>query len=95
MSQARSWFEIQLAKAAAVATDIYLYGVIGSFDISAGMFLDALHEVKSKAINLHINSPGGGVDDGIAIYNALKDHPATVNVTVDAVGVTDWTKYST
>lgn len=81
----RSWFEIKSADAAADATDIYVYDAIGRFGISASAFLDAILSVSSKSINLHINSPGGQVDDGIAIYNAIKDHPATVTGTVDGM----------
>lgn len=36
-------------------------------------------------INVHVNSYGGSVADGLAIYNALKAHPARVRVTVDGV----------
>lgn len=45
--------------------------------------LQALGDVKT--INVRINSDGGSVFDGVAIYNALKDHPATINVTVDGI----------
>lgn len=85
MPETGSWFEIKSADAASGATDIYLYGGIGSYGITAGDFLSAISGVKSKTINLHVNSPGGGVDDGIAIYNALKDHPAAVHGTVDGL----------
>ncbi|MEV7211455.1 head maturation protease, ClpP-related, partial [Streptomyces sp. NPDC093554] len=34
---------------------------------------------------LHVNSPGGSVFEGIAIYNMLKRHKAKVNVYVDAL----------
>lgn len=30
-------------------------------------------------INLHLNTPGGDVYDGIAIYNELKNHPAQIH----------------
>ena len=36
-------------------------------------------------IQVRINSVGGDVFDGTAIYNLLKDHPATVNVHVDGI----------
>ena len=32
-----------------------------------------------KQINVHINSYGGEVAEGLAIYNALKNHKAKVN----------------
>jgi ATP-dependent protease ClpP protease subunit len=36
-------------------------------------------------IDVHINSPGGDVWEGLAIHNMLKDHEAKVNVKVDGV----------
>ncbi|MFV2394034.1 Clp protease ClpP, partial [Escherichia coli] len=36
-------------------------------------------------INLHINSPGGDVFEGIAIFNALKTHGASITAYVDGV----------
>lgn len=47
-----------------------------------------IQEVKAlgdiDVIDLKINSPGGSVHDGLTIYNYLKQHKATVNVTVMA-----------
>lgn len=67
--------------------EIYLYGVIGSvFDgISASQFatdLKALGAVKN--INIYINSPGGFVMEGRAIYSRLKAHAARKIVHVDS-----------
>jgi ATP-dependent protease ClpP protease subunit len=45
--------------------------------------LDALGEVDT--INVLINSPGGNVWDGLAIFNLLKQHEATINVSVEAL----------
>lgn len=55
-------------------------------DTTAAGFRDALKSLGDvKEINLHINSPGGSVFEGIAIYNMLKQHKAKVNVYVDAL----------
>lgn len=55
-------------------------------DTSAAGFRDALKQLGDvKNINLHINSPGGSVFEGIAIYNMLKQNPAHINVYVDGV----------
>lgn len=55
-------------------------------DTSAAGFRDSLKQLGDvKTINLHINSPGGSVFEGIAIYNMLKNHPAYINVYVDAL----------
>jgi ATP-dependent protease ClpP protease subunit len=36
-------------------------------------------------IKVRINSPGGAVSDGVAIYNALKTHGAQINVVVEGL----------
>src|SRR3990172_3975841 len=40
-----------------------------------------------RHIDLSINSPGGNVFDGIAIYNMLRAHQAKVVVTIDGIAV--------
>lgn len=64
---------------------VYIYDEIGYFGITANDFVQDLQAIKAPAIDLHLNTPGGDVFDGIAIYNALKDHPSTVTVTVDGL----------
>lgn len=55
-------------------------------DTSAAGFRDALKSLGDvKKINLHINSPGGSVFEGIAIYNMLKQNSAQINVYVDGL----------
>ncbi|WP_297820025.1 head maturation protease, ClpP-related [uncultured Lactobacillus sp.] len=55
-------------------------------DTSAAGFRDALKSLGDvKEINLHINSPGGSVFEGIAIYNMLKQNKAKVNIYIDAL----------
>lgn len=55
-------------------------------DTSAAGFRDSLKQLGDvDTINLHINSPGGSVFEGIAIYNMLKNNPAQINVYVDAL----------
>ena len=71
--------------------EISIYGEIVSekwFDeeTSATSFKDDLNDLDDvDTINLHINSPGGSVFEGIAIHNMLKMHKATVNVYVDGL----------
>ncbi len=68
------------------AADIYIYDEIGYWGVTARQFvsdLQALGEVSH--INLHINSPGGDVFDGIAIFNALKHHGAAITVHIDGL----------
>ena len=55
-------------------------------ETSAVSFRDALKESGDvSTINLSINSGGGSVFDGIAIYNMLKSHKATVNVYIEGL----------
>src|SRR4030065_1186148 len=77
----RSWYEIKAKQGAA---DVYIYDEIGAWGITASAFVNELRGLKGKALNVYINSPGGSVFDGIAIYNALSRHEGGVNVTVDS-----------
>jgi len=70
--------------------EIWLYDQIGqSFwgdGISAKAFQKELAALgKVSTISLRINSPGGDVFDGFAIYNQLAQHPAAIEVTVDGL----------
>ena len=66
--------------------EISIYGEIVSEEISATSFKDDLDDLGDvKTINLHINSPGGSVFEGIAIHNMLKMHKAKINVYVDGL----------
>jgi ATP-dependent Clp endopeptidase proteolytic subunit ClpP len=58
----------------------------GEWGISAREFRAALAELGDvQQINLHINSPGGEVYEGIAILNELRRHPAGVTAIVDGL----------
>ncbi|GAF63651.1 Clp protease [Bacillus sp. TS-2] len=68
-------------------TELTIYGDIGeSFwyeSVSASDVMEALKRVETEEIDVHINSAGGDVFEGIAIYNQLKNHKAKVTVYVD------------
>jgi len=69
-------------------TDIYIYGDITSYpwdetDVSSYGLAKQLETVKAGTINLYINSYGGEVAEGLAIYNSLKRHSAKVNAYCD------------
>lgn len=70
--------------------EIFVYGPIGgSFwddGITAELMVQALASVgQDQRVTVRINSPGGVVDEGIAIYNALKRHKGGVDTVVDAI----------
>ncbi|MBT8123899.1 MAG: Clp protease ClpP, partial [Gammaproteobacteria bacterium] len=80
---ATTWYSIQ-AKDKGPA-DVYIYDAIGFFGIEAEAFVKDFDAIKADKINLRINSPGGDVFDGMAIFNAIKRHPAKVTTEIDGV----------
>ncbi|PLR93198.1 head maturation protease, ClpP-related [Bacillus sp. T33-2] len=74
--------------------ELYIYGDIVTYrweefpeDHNAKSFkdeLDALGEIDE--LKLYINSPGGSVHQGSAIYSILKRHKAKKNVYIDGLG---------
>jgi ATP-dependent protease ClpP protease subunit len=79
----KAWYQVRNAQDRTV---INIYDEIGDFfGLSAGEFVTDLQAINTPTIELHINSPGGIVFDGIAIYNALRQHPANVHVIVDSI----------
>ena len=80
----RRWYEFR-ARVKGTA-EIVIYDEIGAFGIPAKAFLDELKGLGPVAeLTLRINSPGGSVFDGVAIYNALKRHQARVTVWIDGI----------
>lgn len=80
------WFEIK--NQTADSADIYLYDEISPWlqGTSAQGVIAQLRNLKDvKTLNVHINSPGGSVFEGVAIYNALARHPGDVIVHVDGL----------
>lgn len=69
--------------------ELFIYGAIGDFwgddDVTPAAFVQALRGISASAIDLHINSPGGYVFDGVAIHAALLNHAATVEVHIDGI----------
>jgi ATP-dependent Clp protease, protease subunit len=71
--------------------EIRMYGVIWDSEfwgdeVTPTKIIDQLDKLKnSKEINVYINSDGGAVSAGIAIYNNLKAHPANITVYIDGM----------
>jgi ATP-dependent Clp protease, protease subunit len=83
----KKWFDI-INKAD--RAEIWIYEEIGEdfwtgSGITAKEFQKELSGIKSSQIDLHINSPGGLVFDGITIHNLLKQHPANVTTYIDGL----------
>lgn len=69
--------------------ELFLYQPIGADFFGEGLtgetVIQALDSLGGKRAIVRINSPGGSVFDGIAIYNALKRHPGGVDVVIDSL----------
>jgi ATP-dependent Clp protease, protease subunit len=79
----RRWYDF---RAQAKGAEIVIYDEIGAFGIRAKAFLDELKALGPVAeLTVRINSPGGSVFDGVAIYNALKRHGAAITVWIDGI----------
>ncbi|WP_433368384.1 head maturation protease, ClpP-related [Actinoplanes sp. CA-142083] len=64
---------------------VYVYEVIGGWYLDTAEFVKAVHDIKSSAIDLHVNSPGGLVFDAVSMYEALRSHPAEVTTHIDGL----------
>ena len=66
-------------------TVLRIYDEIWWLGVNAQDIADTLDDIETPQIRVELNSPGGDVFDGIAIYNALRNHPAEVVTRVDGV----------
>lgn len=84
------WFEIKALAGDPDTTSVLIYGDIGANwwddeSIDAKSFTETLAAINSANLVIRVNSIGGSVADGLAIYNAIKRHPAKSIAYVDAV----------
>ena len=77
------WYRIQ--NKAGEAPALYIYDEIGYFGHSASDMANELKALDTDNLTVHLNSPGGDIFDGLAIYQALKDHRAQVTMHVDGL----------
>jgi len=77
------------------SADLYIYGEIvdntdwkwDESDVMPDDVLEALQKVEGLgSLNIYINSPGGSVFAGLAIYNMLKRNKAYKKAYIDGVG---------
>lgn len=89
----RSGSPLKIMNKTSTEADIVIYAGIGQdywgdgSMISAKAFSDELKKLPETitTLNVRINSPGGDVFDGIAIYNRLKQHKAKKIVHIDGL----------
>lgn len=88
----RDWYRIKAeAGAAPIAADVELYDEIGAGEegdgITAKQFIADLNALPAsvKTLRVHVNSAGGSVFEALAIANALKKHPAKVQMKIEGL----------
>jgi ATP-dependent Clp endopeptidase proteolytic subunit ClpP len=74
-----------LIRAQDEAVELLLYDEIGFWGITAKQVAETLAEIDAGEIHLRINSPGGDVFDGVAIYNSLRQHSARIVTHIDGL----------
>lgn len=79
-----NWYSIRNADGDKAVLRIY-DEIHWLFGVSADMFAEELAAITAPEIEVQINSPGGDVFDGIAIFNALRAHSAKVTTRVDGL----------
>lgn len=87
-AESKRWFNI--ANATDDEADIYIYDEISGspwYGTGANDLVEALEDVTAKTLNVHLNSPGGSVFEGFAIYSIFvayaEKHNAKINVKID------------
>lgn len=73
----KTWYNF-----AADTDTLSVHDDIGAYGVTAKAFLNDLKAVKGDSVNVEINSPGGDVFAGLAIYNGLRSSGKKVNVKV-------------
>lgn len=82
------WFNVRNVNEDKKMAELMISGQIGKSlwdddTVAANEFIATVNALgELDEITIHLNSPGGSVNDGIAIHNYLKRHPATVNIDV-------------
>lgn len=82
-------YALALAEESTATPTLYLYDILGGDPfggIAARQVVDDLRALgEVAALDVRVNSPGGDVFEGIAVYNALVRFPAKVTVHVDGI----------
>lgn len=81
----RDWYKITDQGGGDSPAEVLIYDEISWFGIAADEFAADFRNIRASEITVRINSPGGGVFDGIAIANAIRAHPAKVTTQIDSL----------
>lgn len=65
--------------------EVFIYDMIGDWGVTAQDFVNDLAAVTAPNLSVRVNSQGGHVFEGVAIYEAIKRHPAKSTGYVDGL----------
>ena len=84
MSHNRPWYTLK--NQANQIPELYIFDDIDDwYGVSAQSVVDQIRNLDASEINVRLNSRGGMVFEGIAIYNALRLHKANIHVTIEGL----------
>lgn len=83
------WFAVSgpMAQENNKSKPIHIYGRISDDEYSARTLIDQINELPEtvETLDVHINTNGGSVDQGLAIYQNLMSFPGAVNTYIEGV----------
>lgn len=82
-ADARSWYRI--ANRDGSPTVVHIYDEIGVWGVTAADLAGEIDDLDVDELTVAVNSPGGSVFDGLAIFNSLRNHRARVTTRVDGI----------
>lgn len=62
-------------RASSGTTQMWLMDEVGAWGVTASQFTADLRTANGGPVELYVSSPGGDVFDGLAMYEALRQHP--------------------
>ena len=77
------WYNIQ--NKAGETAEVYIFDEIGTYGVTAQEFINDIKDLKDLPLNLRINSLGGDVFDGMAMYNVIKRREAKTTVYIEGI----------
>lgn len=79
----KNWYSIKSQDSD--TPEIFIYDQIGWPGVEAERFIKDLDNIEASRIKIRLNTPGGNVFDGYAIFNALRQHKAKIETHIDGL----------
>lgn len=91
MKKTPKWYSIRARASQPRAAEVFIYGDIGESywteTVTAADFVKEISALDVDQLTVRINSVGGSVPDGLAIFNAIKRHKAAVTTSIDGMAL--------